>query len=89
MNIEQAIDILHALVAQALLVVAPILLAAVVIGVVVSLLQSVTSVQEQTLTFVPKLVGIGLVLVFAAPWMLRNLMQFTITFITRIPDMVR
>jgi flagellar biosynthetic protein FliQ len=89
MNAEQAIDILHSLVVTALAVICPLLLTAMAIGVCVSLLQSVTSIQEHTLTFVPKMVGVVLVLVFCAPWMLRTLMQFTTAFLTRLPEMVR
>jgi flagellar biosynthesis protein FliQ len=89
MNAEQAVEILRALVTTSLLAVGPILGAAITVGVVVSLLQSVTSIQEQTLSFVPKLVAIALVLAFFAPWILRTLMQFTTTFLTRLPEMVR
>lgn len=89
MNVEQAIEILRQLVMNSLLIVGPILLVSMVIGVLVSLFQSVTSIQEQTLGFVPKLVGVGLVIVFSAPWALRNLMQFTIAFFSRLPEMVR
>ena len=89
MNVEQAIDILHTLVLTSLSVILPLLVTAMTIGVCVSLLQSVTSIQEHTLTFVPKMVGVILVLVFCAPWMLRTLMQFTITFLSRLPEMVR
>lgn len=89
MNIEQAVEILRQLVTTSLLVVSPILLVSLVVGLAVSLVQSVTSIQEQTLSFVPKLVAIALVLVVAAPWILRQLMQFTIMFISRIPQMVR
>jgi len=89
MNAEQAIDILHSLVLTALTVICPLLVTAMTIGVLVSLLQSVTSIQEHTLTFVPKMVGVVLVLVFSAPWMLRTLMQFTAAFLSRLPEMVR
>jgi flagellar biosynthetic protein FliQ len=89
MNVEQAIDILHSLVITALSVICPLLITAMAIGVIVSLFQSVTSIQEHTLTFVPKMLGIILVLVFCAPWMLRTLMQFTIAFLSRLPEMVR
>ena len=89
MNVEQAIDILHTLVLTSLSVILPLLLTAMTIGVCVSLLQSVTSIQEHTLSFVPKMVGVILVLVFCAPWMLRTLMQFTTSFLTRLPEMVR
>jgi flagellar biosynthetic protein FliQ len=89
MNAEQAIDILHSLVLTALTVICPLLITAMTIGVIVSLLQSVTSIQEHTLTFVPKMIGVILMLVFCAPWMLRTLMQFTSAFLNRIPEMVR
>jgi len=89
MNIEQAIEILRQLVTTSLMVVSPILLASLVVGLAVSMLQSVTSIQEQTLSFVPKLLAIALVLVIAAPWILRQLMQFTIMYILRIPQMVK
>ena len=89
MNMEQSIEILRQLVGTSLLVVSPILIGSLIVGLVVSLLQSVTSIQEQTLSFVPKLVAISLVIVLGAPWILRQLMQFTITYITRLPEMVR
>jgi flagellar biosynthesis protein FliQ len=89
MNIEQAVEILRQLVTTSLLVISPILLVSLLVGLAVSLVQSVTSIQEQTLSFVPKLLAIALVLVVAAPWILRQLMQFTIMFILRIPQMVR
>lgn len=89
MNIEQAIEVLRSLITTCLMVVGPILIAAMIVGVAVSLFQSVTSIQEQTLTFVPKLVAIGVVMIAAAPWILRTLMEFTIDYFTRLPDMAR
>ena len=56
-----------------LMVAAPIVLTALVIGTIVSLLQTITSIQEQTLSFVPKLLGCGLCLWLMAPWMLGQL----------------
>ncbi len=89
MNIEQSVEILRQLVTTSLLIISPILVTSMVIGLLVSLFQSVTSIQEQTLTFVPKLLAVAFVLVAAAPWMLKMLMQFTIGFISRLPEMVR
>jgi flagellar biosynthetic protein FliQ len=89
MNIEQAVEILRQLITTSLMVISPILLASLVVGLAVSLFQSVTSIQEQTLSFVPKLLAIAVVLVVAAPWILRQIMQFTIMFFLRIPQMVR
>ena len=89
MNMEQSLEVLRVLITTSLLVVSPILLVSLVVGVTVSLLQSVTSIQEQTLSFVPKLIAIALALVLVAPWMLRTLMQLTTSFLTRLPEMVR
>ena len=84
MNPDLAIDLFKTTVVFALYVVAPFLGAALVVGLVASLIQSVTSMQEQTLTFVPKLLALaGLVLVLT-PWLLRSLSEFAITIITRM-----
>lgn len=56
-----------------LMVAAPIVLTALVVGTVISLLQTLTSIQEQTLSFVPKLLACGLCLWLMAPWMLQQL----------------
>jgi flagellar biosynthetic protein FliQ len=57
---------------------APILLAGVVIGLVISVLQAVTSIQDQTLTFVPKIVAMLLVGVFVLPWVARRMFEFAV-----------
>lgn len=55
----------------------PVLLVSMAIGLIVSIFQTVTSIQEQTLTFVPKLVGIFLVLMLLGNWMLNNMTNYT------------
>jgi flagellar biosynthetic protein FliQ len=57
---------------------APLLLAAMVIGIIVSLLQAVTQINEATLTFIPKMLAVVIVLVVAAPWMLNILQEYTV-----------
>lgn len=89
MNVEAAIELLRSLITISLILIGPIVVVSVVVGVIVSLLQAVTSIQEQTLTFVPKLVAVALLLIFAAPWMVRQLMQFTVSCFSRLPEMVR
>lgn len=89
MNIEQSVDILRDLVTVALTVSAPILLVAVSVGVVVSLLQAVTSIQEASLSFIPKVTALGITMVVVAPWILKTLMDFTIVFLNRLPEAVR
>jgi len=89
MNQESAIEMLRSLITISLLVNTPIIGAAVIVGVVISLLQAVTSIQEPTLSFAPKLIAVGAVIIVGAPWMLRQLMDFTIFFINKIPEMTR
>jgi len=84
MNPELAIDIFKTSVMFALYIVAPFLILTLVLGLLTSLLQSVTSLQEQTLTFVPKLLGLSALILILTPWLLRSLSEFTITIITRM-----
>jgi flagellar biosynthetic protein FliQ len=67
---------------------APILIVTLALGLGVSLVQSVTQVQEHTLTFVPKLAGVALVIVLAGNWMLAELMGFTTMLFDRIPELI-
>lgn len=55
---------------------APVLLVSLIIGLIVSIFQTVTSIQEQTLTFVPKVIGIFLALMLLGHWMLKNMTDF-------------
>jgi flagellar biosynthetic protein FliQ len=72
----------------AITVAAPFLLAAMAIGLSVGLFQAVTSINEQTLTFVPKALGITGLIVLLMPWVLRKLVEFSTSIIERIPQMV-
>jgi flagellar biosynthetic protein FliQ len=84
MNPEIAIDFFKSTVMFSLYTVAPFLILTLVIGLVTSLVQSVTSLQEQTLTFVPKLIGVSALMLILTPWLLRSLSEFTITMVTRM-----
>jgi flagellar biosynthesis protein FliQ len=66
----------------------PLLLTALVIGVAVSLIQTVTQIQEMTLSFVPKAIGLSLVVVFAGNWMLRELVNYAQQLWGSIPTLV-
>ncbi|MFA5263316.1 MAG: flagellar biosynthetic protein FliQ [Opitutaceae bacterium] len=87
MNPEVAIDLFKNTVLFSLYMVSPFLGAALVIGLVTSLLQSVTSLQEQTLTFAPKLIGISIVMVALGPWLLRSMTEFTIQIISKMGEL--
>jgi len=84
MNPDVAIDLFKSTVMFALYIVAPFLGATLVVGLVTSLIQSVTSIQEQTLTFIPKLLALSGLILLLAPWLLRALSEFTITVLTRM-----
>lgn len=89
MNPEFAGEILKNLMFQAVTLATPILMTGLVIGLMISLFQSVTSIQEQTLTFVPKALGIVGVLVILMPWMLRTIIEFTTAMIQKMPQMAQ
>ena len=89
MSIGEVTMILRGGIQQVLIVAAPLLLSALVIGLVVAILQATTSIQEQTLTFVPKVFTILLVLAFLGGWMFTSLREYTIELFRRIPEMVR
>jgi flagellar biosynthetic protein FliQ len=88
MNPEFATELLKQLMFQAVTLAAPILMTALTIGLAISLFQSVTAIQEQTLTFVPKALGIVGLLVVILPWLLRSLIEFTTAVIQKMPQMV-
>ena len=89
MSIGDVTMILRGGIQQVLIVAAPLLLSALVVGLVVAILQATTSIQEQTLTFVPKIFTILLVLAFLGGWMFTSLREYTIELFRRIPEMVR
>jgi flagellar biosynthetic protein FliQ len=69
-----------------LLVAAPILLLILIIGLVVSIFQAATQINEATLSFIPKLVGVFVALIFAGPWMLMTLVDYMHTVFSTLPS---
>ena len=66
----------------------PLLGVGLIVGVLISIIQAVTSIQEQTLAFIPKVVAMAVVLVVGGPWMLNQLLSYTSELWLSIPDMV-
>ena len=85
MTVEQSIDLVREALWLTLLVSVPILGASLVIGLVVSVLQAVTQIQEQTLSFVPKIVGMAVMTVIAAPWLFTKLLDFSQRMFSGLP----
>ena len=67
---------------------APILLTALVLGFAISLFQAMTQIQEFTLSFVPKVIGVGVALIVSGNWMLHTLMDFTVDLFERVPTLL-
>jgi len=77
MNPDAAIDLARNAAMLTLVLSLPVLLTVLIVGLIVSLLQAVTQVQEQTLSFVPKLLAGAVATVLAGPWMLQRLVDFS------------
>jgi flagellar biosynthetic protein FliQ len=89
MTPEYVVTVAGESVKLALVLSAPLLGAGLVVGLVIAILQATTQVQEMTLTIIPKIVVVLLVLLAAAPWMLSKLSDFTSQVIASIPNVVR
>lgn len=87
MNVGFAVQLLRSSAVQILLIAAPLLLIGMVVGLIVSIFQATTSLQEQTLTFVPKILAILGALIVFGPWIVTSMVQFTLRLFGRIPDM--
>lgn len=72
-----------------LLLSAPLLLTALLVGLAVGLFQAATQIQEMTLSFIPKLLAMGLAFLISGPWMLRLLTDFTRRLITDLPVLIQ
>lgn len=72
-----------------LLVGGPVLLVSLVVGVLISLFQAITQLQEMTMTFIPKIIAVFVTLVIALPWMVKVLVSFTRSIFENIPQYVK
>tara|TARA_B100001057_G_C22633373_1_gene865275 strand:- start:405 stop:668 length:264 start_codon:yes stop_codon:yes gene_type:complete len=86
---ELAVDIMRNLLQTGLILAIPILGTATVVGLLVSFIQSITSLQEQTLTFVPKLICVSLAIIISANFIIKTLVDFCISMFNLIPTMAQ
>lgn len=89
MNQDFAVQVIYQGVTTTLLVSVPAVGVGLLVGFIISLFQAVTQIQEQTLTFVPKVVSVMLMIAFTSPWMISMMVDFTTTLWSTIPNMVR
>ncbi len=87
MRSDQALELMDQLLWACIAITAPILLTCLVVGVLVSVLQVATQLQEMTLSYVPKLVATALVLVLMGPWMIHQITAFAVDAIRLIPSL--
>ncbi len=83
-----AVELVQRAVTLGLLFAAPLLITALVVGVLVSLVQAVTQIQEQTLTFIPKLLAVAGIFLLALPWMMRGLIEYVVQTLRSLPILV-
>jgi flagellar biosynthesis protein FliQ len=88
MNQDTVVNLASQAMSLALKIAGPLLLVALVIGLVVSVFQAVTQIQEQSLSLIPKIAGVAVVIVLLGPWMLGQLVAYTTALYTAIPTMV-
>ncbi len=89
MSPDYTVEMLKNMIMHIIMISAPLLLTGMVVGLLVSLFQAVTSIQEQTLTFVPKALAVTAVLFFILPWILRTLIDYTTGIFDKLPQMVQ
>ncbi len=87
MSIGMAVQLLRSGVLETLLISAPLLLIGMVVGLIISIFQATTSIQEQTLTFVPKIAAILGALILLGPWIMASMTQVTLRLMARIPEL--
>lgn len=82
---DQLVDVTRQTLMVMLVLSLPVLMAGLFIGLIISVMQAVTQIQEQTLSFVPKIIGMVLVAIIAMPWMLNKLMTFSAQMFGPLP----
>jgi flagellar biosynthesis protein FliQ len=88
MNQDTVVNLATQAMSLALKVAGPLLLVGLVIGLIVSLFQAVTQIQEQSLSFIPKIIGVAVLIVVLGPWMLGQLVSYAQNLWMSIPQLV-
>jgi flagellar biosynthesis protein FliQ len=88
MTQDEVVSLVVDMMGVALKVALPMLLASLVVGLAVSIFQAVTQIQEQTLSFIPKVVALAVLVVVAGPWMLGQIVSYTENLYQSIPNLI-
>jgi flagellar biosynthetic protein FliQ len=86
MTVDFVMGMVSNLLWTGLIIAAPLLLSTLVVGVLVSVFQAITQIQEMSLAFIPKIIAVVVVLMVMGPWMLRHLLTYSAALIGGIPD---
>ena len=86
MNVEFVVELARSSIYTTLLVSAPMLILALIVGLSISILQAITQIQEMTLTFIPKIVAVGIALIVFLPWMINTIVSYTGQLFALIPN---
>ena len=89
MSIGTIVNVIRSGIFQIFILILPVLSAALIIGLIVAIFQATTSIQEQTLTFLPKLIVILLVLALLSGWMFSELRDYTVKLFEMIPELAK
>lgn len=89
MENDFVVEVVNQAIKITLMLSAPMLIGALVVGVVVSIFQAVTQINEQTLSFIPKILVIIATLVIFSPWMMETMVSYTRELILSIPELIR
>ena len=89
MNPDMAYELIKICLTEGAIVIAPLVIISLVVGVAVGIFQSVTSIQEQSLTFVPKLLAAGITIWLMAPWMLEKMTSLVAVFFQRAGEVLK
>jgi flagellar biosynthesis protein FliQ len=87
MTPEFAVELIKTTLLEAITLSGPLLLVAIIVGLAVSLFQAVTSIHEATLSFVPKALALVGLMILLLPWLLRSMVEFTTSVISKMPQM--
>lgn len=89
MDVGYVIDLAREVIWTLVKISAPLLLISLVIGLIISIFQTITSIQEQTLTFVPKFLSIMLVIILCGAWMLEEVSGLLVSLMEQVPNLIK
>jgi len=85
-TVDQAVELIRGAILLTLMIGAPVMLIAVAVGLVISILQAVTQIQDQTISFVPKITAMLLTILYILPWVMNQMIEYSTNLILDIPS---